>query len=68
MSTDLSLLCGAAVGVFLGGLLGYLVGLREGARRARPTWDEQNSAAVRAWQDGIAFGQHLQECKKELGL
>jgi hypothetical protein len=69
MNTDLLLLGGATVSAcVVGCLLGYLVGLREGIRRGRPTWDEKNRAAVRAWQDGVAFGQHLERCKAELGL
>ena len=68
MNADLSLLCGAAVGVVVGCLLGYLVGLREGDRRSRPSWDEKEAREARAWHEGVAFGKHLEQCKQELWL
>ena len=68
MSPDAMMLCGALVGALLGGLVGYLLGLREGDRRSRPTWDEKEAREARAWHDGVRFGQHLEQCKHELGL
>jgi membrane protein YqaA with SNARE-associated domain len=68
MSADAMMLCGALVGALLGSLVGYLLGLREGDRRSRPSWDEKEAREARAWHEGVAFGKHLEQCKKELGL
>ena len=68
MSSDLFPLAALLGGAALGTLTGYLMGLREGDRRARPTWDEKEAREARAWHEGVTFGQHLERGKQELGL
>ena len=68
MSPDIFFLSGAIAGVVLGGLVGYLLGLRDGDRRSRPSWNENQERERTAWHEGVAFGKHLEKCKKELGL
>lgn len=68
MSPDLFMLSGAIVGVCLGGLVGYLLGVRDGDRRSRPTWEEKRAREVAAWQDGVKWGQRLERDKAALGL